>query len=210
MAKKIDRKKLVKEIAEEVLRFMNQKVKVKAEEIKEGEGEGAIRIQIESDDPGILIGWKGRNLQALQHVIGLMLSCQTEEWTRVIVDINNYRDEQKARVEDLALRAAQQVKESGEAVMLGKMSAYERRLVHTILAEDKEVATHSEYEGEERRVIISLAGAENPKEERTEAGEIEAEEPEKEIKREKEEDGENEEFLAVTKDDLEENSGGAN
>jgi len=148
--------KNIKKVAEQLLKLMQQEAEV---EVVAGE-ENEVVVKVKSEDPGIIIGWKGRNLSALQYMLGIMMSCKTKEWTRIVVDVNDYRKEQQDKLTDMAGRAAQQVKESGEEVVLGRMSAFERRMIHIALKEDGEVETYSEGEGESRHVIVSPKGAE--------------------------------------------------
>lgn len=144
------RVELVKDKVLQLLELMQQEAEI---EVQEGEN-SEIHVKIKCEDPGILIGWKGKNLSSLQHILTLILNTNAEEWSRVIVDVNNYREEQEDRIAKMALAAAKQVVANGEAVVMGKMSPYERRIVHMALAEDEKVKTESEGEGEARHVVV--------------------------------------------------------
>ncbi len=125
----------------------------------EEEGEEKIMVKFLTDDPGPMIGFKGKHLAAMQMMLGLMVNNNREEWIRILVDINEYRDEQKVRLEEKARNFAQQCLDTGRPVGLERMSSFERRIVHMTLAEVEGVETGSEGEGEMRRVVIRPAGS---------------------------------------------------
>lgn len=113
-----------------------------------------IMIKFLTDDPGPMIGFKGKHLAAIQLMLGLMVNNNREEWIRVLVDVNDYRDDQKTRLEEKARTSAEQCLDTGQAVGLERMSSFERRIVHMAVAEIEGVETESEGEGEMRRVLI--------------------------------------------------------
>jgi len=125
-------------------------------EIREGEtsrlnvvGEGADREAL-----GSLIGRKGERLSALQHLVNLMLSKQIGTWTRVLVDVEDYRGRRERQLADLAARAADRVAETGKMLQLEPMPALERRWVHLALRDNDNVSTQSIGEEPNRRVVV--------------------------------------------------------
>jgi len=125
-------------------------------EIREGEtsrlnvvGEGADREAL-----GSLIGRKGERLSALQHLVNLMLSRRTGQWTRVLVDVEDYRGRRERQLADLATRAAQRVVETGKMLQLEPMPALERRWIHLSLRDNADVFTQSIGEEPNRRVVV--------------------------------------------------------
>jgi spoIIIJ-associated protein len=108
----------------------------------------------EKEALGALIGRKGERLSALQHLVNLMLSKRMGEWTRVLVDVEDYRGRRERQLADLARRAADRVSETGRMLQLDPMSALERRWVHLALRDVEGVATQSIGEEPERRVVI--------------------------------------------------------
>jgi spoIIIJ-associated protein len=125
-------------------------------EIREGEtsrlnvvGEGADREAL-----GSLIGRKGERLSALQHLVNLMLSRRTGQWTRVLVDVEDYRGRRERQLADLAARAAERVTETGKMLQLEPMPALERRWVHLALRDNDNVSTQSIGEEPNRRVVV--------------------------------------------------------
>jgi len=108
----------------------------------------------EREQLGALIGRKGERLSALQHLVNLMLSKQMGEWTRVLVDVEDYRGRRERQLRDLATRAAARVVETGRMLQLEPMPALERRWVHLALRERSDVATQSVGEEPNRRVVV--------------------------------------------------------
>jgi spoIIIJ-associated protein len=113
-------------------------------------------LEVEGADLGILIGWRGESLRALQTVINLMLgeNGQTPGSPRLIVDVAKYRQRREQTVAQMALRMAAGVARTGRPVTLEPMQPYERRAVHLALASDASVSTESTGVDAERRVTI--------------------------------------------------------
>ena len=103
---------------------------------------------------GSLIGRKGERLSALQHLVNLMLSRRTGQWTRVLVDVEDYRGRRERQLADLAARAAERVAETGKMLQLEPMPALERRWIHLALRDNDNVATQSIGEEPNRRVVV--------------------------------------------------------
>jgi spoIIIJ-associated protein len=108
----------------------------------------------EQEALGALIGRKGERLSALQHLVNLMLSRHMGTWTRVLVDVEDYRGRRERQVVEVATRAADHVLETGQMLQLEPMSALERRWVHIALREIDGIATQSIGEEPTRRVVI--------------------------------------------------------
>ena len=103
---------------------------------------------------GALIGRKGERLSALQHLVNLMLSRKLGAWTRVLVDVEDYRGRRERQLREIATRAAEHVRESGKMIQLEPMPALERRWIHLALRGNPDVATQSIGEEPHRRVVI--------------------------------------------------------
>jgi spoIIIJ-associated protein len=108
----------------------------------------------EKESLGALIGRKGERLSALQHLVNLMLSRRLGEWTRVLVDVEDYRGRRERQLREIAMRAADRVNESGKMLQLEPMPALERRWIHLALRDNPDVATQSIGEEPHRRVVI--------------------------------------------------------
>jgi spoIIIJ-associated protein len=106
------------------------------------------------DALGALIGRKGERLSALQHLVNLMLSKEMGSWTRVLVDVEDYRGRRERQLRELAERAAARVVETGKMLQLEPMPALERRWIHLTLRDNAAVATQSIGEEPNRRVVL--------------------------------------------------------
>ena len=116
--------------------------------------EDLITVSLKSDEPGVLIGYHGQTLNALQQIITLMAFKKFDQWLRILVDVGDYREKRKEALERMAQNAAQKVKISGQNEILPPMSSFERRIIHLVLANHPEVETISEDEGSQRHIII--------------------------------------------------------
>ncbi len=103
---------------------------------------------------GALIGRKGERLSALQHLVNLMLSRRMGAWTRVLVDVEDYRGRRERQLGEIARRAADKVIESGTMLQLEPMPALERRWIHLALRDVPGVSTQSIGDEPMRRVVI--------------------------------------------------------
>ena len=83
-----------------------------------------------------------------------MLSRRTGQWTRVLVDVEDYRGRRERQLEDLAARAAERVVETGKMLQLEPMPALERRWIHLALRDNPDVVTQSIGEEPNRRVVL--------------------------------------------------------
>ncbi len=120
--------------------------------------ENKLGLTIISDHSGILIGKKGKNLDAIQLLLNVYTG-RLDNSVRVIVDAENYRNRHEENIIRQASRVAEQVKKSRRSKLLEPMNPFERRLVHTALNDDKDVETKSEGEGLYRQVRILYKGS---------------------------------------------------
>lgn len=137
----------------DIFRTMNMEVEI---DITFNEEEKTMDIDLKGDDMGILIGKRGQTLDSLQYLTSLVINKYTEEYTRVKVDIENYRERRKETLETLAKNISYKVKRTKRPVALEPMNPYERRVIHSALQGDRYVVTRSEGEEPFRHVVISL------------------------------------------------------
>jgi spoIIIJ-associated protein len=144
-----------KEILETLIKHLDFEAEIRLS----GEGSETV-LNVAGTSPeaveelGSLIGRRGERLQAIQHLVNLMLSRKLGEWARVTVDIEEYRGRREAQLRALARKAGERVRETGRAVQLEPMTALERRWVHMELQGAPGVATESAGEEPERRVVV--------------------------------------------------------
>jgi spoIIIJ-associated protein len=114
----------------------------------------AIVVDVSGRDLGVLIGWRGETLRALQTMTNLLASRKIGPDQRVIVDVERYRQRRENTVREIAYRAARQVKVTGDPITLDAMQPFERRAIHLALESDPDVTTVSIGEEPDRRVVV--------------------------------------------------------
>jgi spoIIIJ-associated protein len=129
---------------------------IEGSSIEEYEGdEGEIILDVVGGDLALLIGRHGRTLDALQALVSAITNRQLGFRHPVVVDVEGYRHRRRQKIEDIARRAAERASRQHMAVRLRPMTAYERRVVHVALRDDRRIATASEGEEPFRMVVIS-------------------------------------------------------
>jgi spoIIIJ-associated protein len=150
-------KKIIKSVAIDIVSKMGIDSDVEIDEIEE---ENIVNVVCDiraKNDSNLLIGQNGDNLQALQHIIRLIVRSQTEERINFVVDVNSYKKEKNDSIVSLAKEMAKKTVSEKKAVVLRPMTAYERRLVHMELSENKDVVTESIGDGDDRKIVIKAA-----------------------------------------------------
>lgn len=122
-------------------------------EARQGEDRQII-FTVDTNENPLLIGKNGKTLDAIQVLIKNLLNVYTEEHYVALVDVGGYKEQRKKQLEILATKTAKDVARTKIKVRLGKMNAYERRVIHTKLAEWRDVSTESEGEEPNRYVVI--------------------------------------------------------
>ena len=146
---------IVTEFLNKVFSAMELTVKLDIK-VEEGEKENTININVIGDDMGILIGKRGQTLDSLQYLVSLVVNKESDKFNRVKLDTENYRERRKATLENLARNISLKVKIIKKPVALEPMNPYERRVIHSVLQNDRYVETHSEGEEPYRKVVITL------------------------------------------------------
>jgi spoIIIJ-associated protein len=116
--------------------------------------EDTVVLDVSGRDLGMLIGWRGETLRALQTITNLLAGRKLGTDRRVIVDVERYRQRRELTVREIAFRAARQVKATGDPITLDAMQAFERRAIHLALEDDPDVMTSSIGEEPDRRVVV--------------------------------------------------------
>jgi len=115
-------------------------------------------VRIESDSAAILIGKKGKNLDALQLLANVYAGKLGHEDTRVIVDSENYRIRREESIVKMAYETAEKVRRTKNSMLLEPMNPFERRIVHTTLNDIVDIETKSEGEGLYKQVRVMFRG----------------------------------------------------
>jgi spoIIIJ-associated protein len=118
--------------------------------------EDALKMEIEGENAGIIIGKHGSTLDSLQYLTSLVVNRNCKDFVKVILDAENYREKREKTLERLAMKMADKVKETRRSITLEPMYPNERRIIHTALQKDSGVTTKSVGKEPNRRVIISL------------------------------------------------------
>lgn len=113
-------------------------------------------ISLAGDEMGILIGKRGQTLDSLQYLVSLVVNKYSENYMRVKVDTENYRERRKETLENLARNIAFKVKRTKRPISLEPMNPFERRIIHSALQNDRYVTTRSEGDEPYRHVVVLL------------------------------------------------------
>lgn len=111
-------------------------------------------LTINGDKVSHLIGYKGKTIESFQSLLNSMLQREDEEYAKVFVEINDYKKKKEEKLKKLANKMADNVIRFRRPIKLEPMSAYERLIIHTELANRRDVETESIGEEPRRRVVI--------------------------------------------------------
>ena len=114
-----------------------------------------IHLTIDTNHNSILIGKNGKTLQALNDVCRYAVASKFKKHYRILLDINEYKNEKYAKLSRIAKRVAKEVLHTKQTVHLDPMPADERRIVHNSLTKFKNISTQSEGNGNRRHIVIS-------------------------------------------------------
>ncbi len=133
--------------------------------LKSSSEEGMLKVDLSGRGMGMLIGRRGETLDALQYLTSLVVNNGKEDYTKIMLDTEDYRKKREDTLRRLAARLADKVQKSGKRVVLEPMNPYERRILHSTLQDYDKVYTYSEGEDPFRSVVVALKGSEDgPKE----------------------------------------------
>ena len=144
---------IAKDFLKDVFEAMDMVVVVN---VKYNESDRVMDIDLSGDDMGVLIGKRGQTLDSLQYLVSLVVNKDVEDYIRVKVDTENYRQRRKETLENLAKNISYKVKRTRRPVSLEPMNPYERRIIHSALQNDKYVTTHSEGDEPFRHVVVTI------------------------------------------------------
>ncbi len=113
-----------------------------------------VSLNLTGNDLGIVIGHRGDTLDALQYLTNLAINKGEEDYLKVLLDAEGYRERRRKTLENLALKMAKKSKDKGRKVMLEPMPAHERKVIHTVLQDVSNIKTYSIGKEPYRKVII--------------------------------------------------------
>ncbi len=132
--------------------------------IKSGTEDGMMKLDLSGRGMGLLIGRRGETLDALQYLTSLVVNNGKADYTKIMLDTEDYRKKREDTLKRLAARLADKVQKSGKRVVLEPMNPYERRILHATLQDYDKVYTYSEGEDPFRSVVVALKGDDAPEE----------------------------------------------
>ena len=143
---------------ERIVNFITEETDIETEISDE-----QIRYHIKGGNAGVLIGKRGQTLEAIQYLVEKVVNKQSEVRIRIQVDVENYLENRKERLEGMASRMAEKAKRTGKPVPIGTLNAHDRRIVHLHLKDENTVRTQSSGEGFYRKLIIYPKRGQNRK-----------------------------------------------
>lgn len=156
---KIRVRKVIKSVEDNVVDFLHKVFKAMNLEItvdvSYDQEEETVNINLVGSEMGVLIGKRGQTLDSLQYLTSLVINKNTDGYLKVKLDTENYRARRKDTLENLARNIASKVKRTHKPVSLEPMNPYERRIIHSVLQNDRYVETHSEGDEPFRKVVVT-------------------------------------------------------
>lgn len=143
-------------VSERIIEFLNglfEKMKLRCFATCE-ESEEELKVDISGQDSGITIGYRGEVLDAIQYLALILANGEESKFVRVSLDAENYRQKREQTLEGLAQKLAMKAYKTGRNVDLEPMNPFERRIIHTALADSEYATTESEGTDLNRHVVI--------------------------------------------------------
>ncbi|MDO5557228.1 MAG: RNA-binding cell elongation regulator Jag/EloR [Clostridia bacterium] len=144
----------VKKLTEKFIYDFIKKLNISEIEVNTIIEDGCIKVNLRGKELGFLIGHRGECLQSFQTIVSSIVNKNINPRIRVIVDIEEYREKREKTLKELADKISKTVYKTGKSVTLEPMSAYERKIIHSRLQDNKRIRTHSIGEEPNRRLVI--------------------------------------------------------
>lgn len=141
-------------IAKETLENILALIPMEGTTVRAEQTDGTIALDIDGDKSGLLIGRKGRTLDALQFIVNRIVNKTLETRLRVVIDLENYRQRRRDFLIEMALTLGDKASKTGKPVATNPLNPHDRRIVHLALREDKKLETKSRGEGVLKKVVI--------------------------------------------------------
>jgi len=138
-----------KDTLEKILALIPVEAAVKAEV-----SQGKIMMNIEGDASGILIGRKGKTLDAIDYIVNRVMNSRSEKKIKVVIDSENYRHRHIDSLKQMALKIGEKVKKQKKSISTGPLNPHDRRIIHLTLKNDNNLETRSRGEGLLKKVVI--------------------------------------------------------
>lgn len=112
-------------------------------------------VELKGENMGLIIGKRGETLDAIQHLTSLSVNAGNDDFIKVSVDTENYREKRNQTLAELSKKLAVRVAKTRKNMTLEPMNSYERRIIHATLQDDKYVTTYSVGQSPNRKVVIA-------------------------------------------------------
>lgn len=148
----------LKKAEDNVRAFLDKFIKDLGEELtyKISFNKSIVEVEMNGKNAGFLIGYRGETLYALQTLLTSIANRGIESRVLLRLDIENYKAKREKTLTDLAKRTAETVMKTGKSITLEPMQAYERKIIHSALQDNKKICTDSTGTEPRRRIVISL------------------------------------------------------
>ena len=147
---------LIKKNIDNFLKEFFDKLEIKNIKYDIKNNKSDVRVNINGDNINSLIGYRGETLIAFQTLISRIGNKNVDNKSRIIVDIEGYREKRIKALQDLAVKVSKTVLKNKKSITLEPMSAFERKIIHDKLQENSKVITHSIGREPNRRVVIEI------------------------------------------------------
>jgi spoIIIJ-associated protein len=136
-----------REVLEGILLHLGASCRI---QVQLGAQPGEVMLAVSGEDSGLLIGRRGQTLDAIEYLLNRIVG----RGSRVLIDVERYRERRREYLDTLARRLASKVKETGRVITLNPLSPGDRRIVHLALQDDTEITTRSQGDGHYRKMLI--------------------------------------------------------
>lgn len=155
---RVCKKESVEEVVRNFLGRLFQNMGLEVEVVMNYDEEASvIDIELKGEEMGVLIGKRGQTLDSIQYLTSLVANKDIENYVKIKMDTENYRQRRRETIENLAKNIASKVKKTRKTAYLEPMNPYERRIIHSTLQNDKYVDTYSEGEEPFRKVVVAVS-----------------------------------------------------
>jgi len=144
--------KIIQDTAKELLELLGVKANLEVVEQKDNAG---VDIVLDTEDSGIVIGYHGDMLESLQLILSLCVAKKVGRFIRISIEVGDYRKNRTEWLKKLAMDTKERVLTEGREIVVPQLKSWERRIIHLLLQDDKEVASESQGEGRDRVLVIS-------------------------------------------------------
>lgn len=143
-------KKIIKDTVSELLELLAIDGTFETKDSEDG-----IDIILDTKDSGLVIGFHGDTLESLQLVISLCIAKRLDKFVRVSIEVGDYKRNRTEWLKNLAITTKERVVSENKEIALPELKSWERRIVHLLLQDDKEVVSQSQGEGRDRILVVS-------------------------------------------------------